>query len=243
MIALMNLPKLGPSVRVGDQVFDAIQDAIMRGDLTGGQRLQIRQVADQLGISVMPVREAMKRLEEAGLVESQPYRGAVVRTFSAEELLNLYAVRRLLEVEAARLGAAASTPDDLARLRTLRIEMEDSLVAGQVAEYLDKDEEFLAVIYAGSGNPFLVENIRRLWRRCRTYKIFGAKQEMQSGNLPELLRHQDRLLEATEIRDAGLAARATDESLDAATRRIRVALSEDQVVDGAVRASSPFGSA
>lgn len=227
MIVAMELPKLEPSMRVGDQVFGAIHEAIMSGDLPAGQRLQIRQVAEQLGSSVMPVREAIKRLEEIGLVESQPYRGAVVRSFTTDEVLNLYEVRRLLEVEAATLGAARATDEDVVRLREIRQQMEQSLNAQRDVDYLNKDEEFLTVIYAASGNPFLLESIDRLWRRCRSYKIFGARQEMKAGQPSELLRHQDDLIAAVEARDSAQAAQITKASLDDATARIRLALPED----------------
>lgn len=227
MIVAMELPKLEPSMRVGDQVFGAIHEAIMSGDLPAGQRLQIRQVAEQLGSSVMPVREAIKRLEEIGLVESQPYRGAVVRSFTTDEVLNLYEVRRLLEVEAATLGAAHATEEDVVRLREIRQQMEQSLNAQRDVDYLNKDEEFLTVIYAASGNPFLLESIDRLWRRCRSYKIFGARQEMKAGQPSELLRHQDDLIAAVEARDSAKAAQITKASLDDATARIRLALPED----------------
>ena len=199
----------------------------MSGDLPAGQRLQIRQVAEQLGSSVMPVREAIKRLEEIGLVESQPYRGAVVRSFTTDEVLNLYEVRRLLEVEAATLGAARATDEDVVRLREIRQQMEQSLNAQRDVDYLNKDEEFLTVIYAASGNPFLLESIDRLWRRCRSYKIFGARQEMKAGQPSELLRHQDDLIAAVEARDSAQAAQITKASLDDATARIRLALPED----------------
>src|SRR5699024_1934684 len=77
--------EFGP--RIGDQVFEAMQASILNGDYRSGQRLRIRQLAAELGTSVMPVRESLARLEEVGLVETSPHRGAVVKTFTAEELL------------------------------------------------------------------------------------------------------------------------------------------------------------
>src|SRR5699024_658863 len=80
--------EIGP--RIGDQVFEAMQASILNGDYRSGQRLRIRQLAAELGTSVMPVRESLARLEEVGLVETRPHRGAVVKTFTAEELLQVY---------------------------------------------------------------------------------------------------------------------------------------------------------
>ena len=94
--------EIGP--RIGDQVFEAMQASILNGDYRSGQRLRIRQLAAELGTSVMPVRESLARLEEVGLVETSPHRGAVVKTFTAEELLQVYSVRRILEVDATVEG-------------------------------------------------------------------------------------------------------------------------------------------
>lgn len=220
----MALAKLETGKRVGDQAFEAIQDAIMRGELPAGRRLQIRQLASELGISVMPVREAMKRLEEQGLVETTLYRGAQVKRFTAQELLQLYAVRRLLEVEASRLGAAAFPAAKLPLLERLFNKMRDSITKGQIIDYLDQDERLLSAIYAASENPVLIESIDLLWRRCRTYKIFGANQEYESGNLAELLVHQEHLVQAVKDRDAQAAGEITAASLDAAIDRIRLGL-------------------
>lgn len=226
----MVLPKLEPSTRVGDQVFEAIRDAIMKGEYPAGQRLQIRHLATELGISVMPVREAIKRLEELGLVEALPYRGAVVKRFTSEELRQVYAVRRILEVEATTLGASGLTEDDIPRLRAVLERMGESLAQGRVIDYLDQDEEFLSVIYSAAGNPILMEMIDVLWRRCRSYKILGARRELDSGQADLLLLHQERLMEAIADGDPQLAGQITSESLDAATARIGSAVqrSDDQ---------------
>lgn len=77
----MALGKLGGQARVSDRAFDALYTAIIHGDLEAGSRLQVRDLAESLGTSMMPVREALNRLEEFGLVETLPYRGAVVKTF------------------------------------------------------------------------------------------------------------------------------------------------------------------
>ena len=86
----MPLPRLELSGRMGDQVFTAIHTAIISGELRAGTRLRIRDLADELGTSVMRVRGAIRRLEEMGLVEAEPYRGAVVREFTHTQLLELY---------------------------------------------------------------------------------------------------------------------------------------------------------
>lgn len=174
----------------------------------------------------MPVREAIRRLEELGLAEAQPHRGAVVKSFTPEELLHVYGVRRLLEVEAARLGAQLRTAADLKNLTRMYALLADAVNASRIVEHLDRDEEFLGIIYAASGNPVLLETIRVLWQRCRAYKLVGAQRELELGEPSSLLAYQERLLQAVSDGDADTAGHLTAESLDAAIRRIRQALPE-----------------
>src|SRR6476619_121556 len=94
-----------------------IHEAILNGDLPAGARLRVRDLAEQVGTSVMPVREAIRRLEEAGLAEREPHKGAVVKTLTLEELVHVYDGRRLLEGEAARLGAERITADECERMQ------------------------------------------------------------------------------------------------------------------------------
>lgn len=222
----MPLSKLQTNARVGDQAYEALHNAIVTGEYAAGRRLQIRDLAAELGISVMPVREAIKRLEEVGLVETQPYKGAVVKEVTQEELLQIYAVRRLLEVEAARAGASLMRKVDIARLKSLYKKLVKAIERDDVVEYLDLDEEMLTEIYSASGNKVLVETIRSLWDRCRFYKIVGARGEMSDGIVAHLLEYQQGLIEVIEAGDVDGAARITEDSLDAATKRITVAMAK-----------------
>lgn len=217
----MPLPKLEPSTRVGDQVFEAIHAAIISGELPAGHRLRIRDLAADLGTSVMPVREAIARLQEIGLAESLPYRGAVVKDFSYRELLDLYTTRSLLEVEATVLGVRRVSPDDVAAMRVEYQAMETAVTQGDAVGYLARDEDFLAIIYAAAGNRVLLEMIKMLWNRCRAYKVVGAERELESGDPSPLLQYQKSLLDAVVAGDSELAGQITAQSLEAATERIR----------------------
>lgn len=222
----MTLPQLEPQIRVADQVFEAIHSAIMSGSYPAGYRLRIRDVAAELGTSVMPVREAIRRLEELGLVETLPNRGARVKGFTPAELLHVYAVRRLLEMDASALGAVAVSDQHIIQLREAYTDMEAHLQVREVVAYLDADERFLNVLYEAAGNPVLVETIQVLWQRCRSYKIVGVGNELEHGNAEKLLAFQAGLLQAAIDRDGPKARELTAASLDAATDRIRQALPE-----------------
>lgn len=220
----MTLPRLDPLPRVGDQVFEAIHRAIMSGHYPAGHRLRIRDIAAEMGTSVMPVREAIRRLEELGLAESSPNRGAAVKGFTQAELLDVYAVRFLLEKEAAELGAGRILPKGISRMREEFALLEHALAQGDVVAYLDADERLLTVLYEAAGNPVLVETIHVLWQRCRSYKIVGAHRELGYGDRDRLLTFQRDLLDAASAHDGERAAELTVTSVEAAMERIRTAL-------------------
>lgn len=204
-----------------DQVFTIIRASILKGEMPAGYRLRIRDLAEQVGTSVMPVREAIRRLEEAGLAERVPHKGAVVKALSLTDLVHVYDVRRLLEVEAARLGAERIQPTDIERMQEQYDLMMSAVEDEQAVAILDYDEAFLATLYQASGNPVLVKAIQTLWERCRSYKIVGARATLQANDRTPLWGFQARLLEAARNKDPEDAARVNNESLLNATARIR----------------------
>ena len=201
-----------------------IHEAIMNGDLPAGSRLRVRDLAEQVGTSVLPVREAIRRLEEAGLAERSPHKGAVVKGLTLEELVHVYDVRRLLEVEAARLGAARIIAEDCDEMQAEYDLMRSAITEGRVVALLDHDEALLTILYNAAGNPVLLEMIRTLWYRCRGYKIVGAQGTLESAGDDLLWRYQHDLIAAARNSDAAAAAAVNDASLVNATDRIRALL-------------------
>ena len=212
---------------LADQVYERIHQAIMSGELPAGARLRVRDLAEQVGTSVMPVREAIRRLEEAGLAEGSPHRGAVVKQLTLEELVHVYEVRLHLEALAAAEGAARITEPMCDRMEAEFRSMREALDSGRAVEYLDRDEALLATLYEAGGNPVLTEMIRTLWQRCRAYKIVGATAIIANGG-DSLWRYQRLLIEAARSRDPLAAEAASRASLLDATARIRRALAEPE---------------
>lgn len=222
---------------LADQVYTMIRESILNGEMPAGTRLRMRDLAAQVGTSVMPVREAIRRLEEAGLAERSPHKGAAVRSLSLEELVHVYDVRRLLEVEAARLGALRITPEETAQMQIEYELMCAALAERRVVAYLDHDEALLTVLYEAARNPVLVQVIRQLWNQCRAYKIVGAQGSLDASSTESLHYHQQRLLAAARGNDSVAAAAINDESLVDATERIRSLLAA-QTASANVRAAS-----
>lgn len=221
----MAISKLTQHTLLTDQVYAQLHEAIISGELPAGSRLRIRDLAAQVGTSVMPVREAIRRLEEAGLAEREPHKGAVVKARTLEELVHVYDARRILEVEATRLGGLYITDDGCDQMQREHDLLRAALRNGQVVESLDHDEALLEILYTASGNPVLVQLIRNLWQRCRAYKIVGAQAAHDSARDEILWRYQQDLISAARRRDPGIANIAAA-SLDSATDRIKARLAD-----------------
>lgn len=216
----MTLPKLTDRPLVSDQVFGAIHQAIMSGAIPAGSRLPIRNLADQLGTSPMPVRDALARLEQVGLAKRVPHKGTVVARLTPTELVAVYDTRLVLEREGTRLGSQQLSRADADRMRAEHRLMLEAVRAGRRVEALDRDEALLTILYAASGNDVLVELVQALWRRCRAYKLFGVQGALSDAD-PSVWTFQERLIEAAAAHDTATAVKVTEESLVSATTRIR----------------------
>jgi DNA-binding GntR family transcriptional regulator len=219
MLEAMALAPVAQPSLLTDRVFDTIHAAIMSGELPAGTQLKVRDLAQQVGTSVMPVREAIRRLEESGLAAREPHKGAVVKSLSMAELVQTYEVRTLLEVEAARRGGSAVTDDDCRAMVETCAQLERAVDEGTIVDSLNYDERLLGILYTASGNQVLVESIRGLWQRCRAYKIRGAQRARDMSDR-SLWSFQPRLVAAAQHRDGESAAKITHESLISAMDRI-----------------------
>lgn len=220
----MKLAKIETGGLAGEQVFDAIYTGIMNGDFEAGQKLRIEELSAQLGTSHMPVREALRRLEETGLVDKPPRRTAVVKEFHLEELLHVYSSRRIVEVAASEDGAEMLTRDDLKKMRAEYKAIRAAVREGRITDYIDHDERLLGILYGSAGNPVLLEIIRGLWTRCRSYKILGARQALAGDDSSILWKPHVELLAAAAVNDGRAVSQVVDNFLLDAIGRIKAGL-------------------
>lgn len=220
----MALGKLGGQARVSDRAFDALYTAIIHGDLEAGSRLQVRDLAESLGTSMMPVREALNRLEEFGLVETLPYRGAVVKTFSQGELLEIYSVRTLLESQAVKLGIGQCDGVCVKELEEKLQQIQQALDAQDPAGFLDAEEAMLTCVFERAGNQTLMSFIRTLWARSRYYKMVGVKDVFETGNVALLYDEAAQFVAGATTQDEDMALDALLTALKRAEDGIRAEL-------------------
>lgn len=204
---------------VADQVYDVLRNKILTGDLAAGFPLRVRDVATMVGTSVMPVREAIRRLEETGLATRVPHRGAIVKEFTASELIHIYEVREILEVEAARRGADRITDEAIAQMEIAGERMQLAVNAQKASDALDEDEFIHRTIYNFGGNPVLIDMIENLWLQCRPYKYIGANEALKTND-SSLWTSQREIIEAAKVRDADAVATLIYRSLQSARERL-----------------------
>jgi DNA-binding GntR family transcriptional regulator len=174
------------------RVRDLLEEAILGGELKPGERLRAEALAQRFGTSRTPIREALLQLEGQGLVEVEPNRGAVVRTFDRDDVLDLYEVRALLEPAAAARAARRISAGDIERLDEL-CAVEDQLVANEVFHRIileaAQSARLMVAMRAATGIP----------RNFRTAFWHDERQRAES-----LMCHR-RLVSAFRAGDAQLA--------------------------------------
>jgi DNA-binding GntR family transcriptional regulator len=212
---------------LAEQVFATLREWIVTGELRPGQRLRVRDLADAVGTSVMPVRDAIRRLVECGLAVHEPYKGARVRDLEVAELENLYYVRMLLESEAARLGARAATADVAERMHAHWVELDQAARSGDVTETLLRDELLLGTLFAAAGNDVLLGVISSLWDKCRPYKVVWATAATGRGDLT-MWHFAPELIEAVSANDGEAAERIMRDTYVEAKGAILATLGQTQ---------------
>lgn len=204
---------------LADQVFEALRGWIAAGEWAPGRQLRIRDVAVLVGTSEMPVREAFRRLEQAGLILIEPYKGATVRSLSIDELEHVYDVRIMLEPEAGRQGARHADGRVLATMRHHADLVHDASERGDIAEAVAQDEYLLDALYSAGDNDILTNMVRGLWDTCRPYKNLWVANAVDQGI--STWSHLTHLLDAVAAHDADRAFTILDRTYRDARATVR----------------------
>ena len=182
-------------------VYEALLELIISRALRPGQHLVESELAEQLGISRQPVREALQRLSTDGWVELRPGQGAYVHEPTEEEADQLLVVRSLLEAESARLAAGNATPESVGRLREVCERGVRAVGEDDVDSVVAANAELHAAIVELAGNKVLAELTAQVDRRVRWYYTPVARQ--RGGQ--SWIEHE-QLINALEAGDGDKAA-------------------------------------
>lgn len=180
----MTPSRAGARLTVQQAALEYLRGRIADGSLAPHDRIRQEHVADELGSSVVPVREALKTLEAEGQVVYVPHRGYQVRRLGIDELTETYRLRELLEDEAVRLAAPNLTDEVFGVLENAMRAMEAAARSGDVATMTEENRRFHFTIYAAAGSPRMMDFIRQLWQSTDAYRsrYYGETAHLERVN-------------------------------------------------------------
>jgi DNA-binding GntR family transcriptional regulator len=194
--------------RRSEQVTEQIEDRIATGLYPPGMRLDETELAENLGVSRTPIREALIQLAAAGLVEIRPRRGAIVADIALERLCEMFEVMAEHEAMCGRLAARRITESEQLTLAGAHQACEAARIANSPDTYYRLNEQFHNLIYAASHNGFLEEQATILHRRLRPYRRLQLRVRdrmdtsfSEHAGILEAILKKDSELAATRLRE------------------------------------------
>jgi DNA-binding GntR family transcriptional regulator len=189
---------------VPSHVKDVLYEAILSGVLAPGERLMVDELAQHFGVSKIPVREALKALEASGWVQIRPRRGTFVRPLSAQELRQVFELRRVLEPYCARMAAVRRTEAQLKELGALVKEGMRAIREGDVPRTTAANSRFHSIVAEAVGNELISQQVEAMEARMRRY--FTAVEWRQRS---ESMAQHAAIFEAIRDHDGRAAEKAT----------------------------------
>ena len=194
-----------------ERVYERLKRAIHRGELKPGERLVEQRLAKELGVSRTPIREALYRLEQDGLVEKIPHGGALVKDNTRDEVEEILGLRAVLEGYAAAQATKRKNEGLLRELEGILSRAEEALRKGNISRLIQLNTEFHDVLYRGSGNRKLYELITHLRDLFYKYRVFILGIE----GMPQICLEDHReMLEVMRSGDARKVERMVREHIN-----------------------------
>jgi DNA-binding GntR family transcriptional regulator len=198
---------------MAEAALERLREAIIMGELTPGTPLRLEDLARQLGMSISPIREAVRQLEALGLAEHVPHHGAKVMALDVEELRELFAIRLVLEGMAVRRAAELLEPADEEHARKHLTAYDEARRRGDIRAAVRAHGAFHFALYDAARSAWLLRLIRPAWDSCERYRpVLLAKGAVQD-------RHEEldvELLEACATHDPERAVTALHDHLELA---------------------------
>lgn len=187
-----------------DRIADDIEGLIVDGTFADGDRLDEVQLASRFSVSRTPVREALLRLAQSGLVEQIPRRGVFVRQPGPVELIEMFEVMAELEAVCAKLAASRISDAALAELKETNRRCQLVVEQQDTDGYYRENERFHAILYRQSGNSFLEQECLRLQRRLQPFRRLQLRVR---GRLKQSMSEHEAIVAAIEAGDGEEAAK------------------------------------
>jgi DNA-binding GntR family transcriptional regulator len=217
---------------LNQRVYSQLREMILSGTLEGGTQIEERQLAEEMGVSRTPLREAIGQLSNEGIIEYRPYRGNYVRTFTAKQVNDLYQVRMALESLAMRLAIPKLSQEHIHKIRLILDDVQRALHNEDMDGYNEADRRFHKAILDISGNETLKEALGRLSAQIQMVRVIANQDH---DVVESTARERPQILAALEARDADEAARLMEQHIDGVRRAVvsqLEAMAESEYVAG-----------
>jgi DNA-binding GntR family transcriptional regulator len=214
---------------LAEKAFAAIHEGIVTGALAPGERLRIEELAATLGMSHLPIREAIRRLESIGLAEHIPHRGGRVAELSLADLDSLYEARLLLEPELIARTAQRFSAADAQVAREFLDEQAQAEQRGELRDVWNAHTEFHFSLYRLSDSPWLLRLVTPLWESSQRYRMTVAPLNSERRR-QEAQHEHEQMLDACIDHDGDRARRVLHEHLTKTAKLI----TEDMTAHAAV---------
>lgn len=216
-------PQMDEFLPLRDVVFNTLRQAILTGELQPGERLMELHLADKLGVSRTPIREAIRKLELEGLVIMIPRRGAEVAQITEKSMKDVLEVRRALDALCAELACERITEQELKALKEACTAFEQAIQTGNIQKIAQADVALHDIIVQATGNQRLIQLVNNLAEQMYRYRFEYIKDASQHQNLAE----EHRIIyESIRNKDKETAAQAAKTHIDnqekAIMRQIRL---------------------
>ena len=194
-----------------DVVFNTLRQAILKGELAPGERLMEIQLAEKLGVSRTPIREAIRKLELEGLVLMIPRKGAEVAKISEKSLRDVLEVRRSLEELAIELACQRMTDEEIDQLEQRQNAFKNAIHKGNAMNIAETDEAFHDVIYLATDNQKLIQLLSNLGEQMYRYRVEYLKR---SDFHQQLIDEHEEIIQTIETGQKDKAAKVVCQHVD-----------------------------
>jgi len=206
------------SFSLTDEIVDIIRDRILKGEYKIGEKIKENQIATELKVSRTPIREAFKQLENEGLIDYIPNRGCFAKGFTRQDIEDIYAVRKALEILAVEWAVSRITPEQLKDLQEQSDLMEFYTARKDSKRVLEINTDFHDVIYHATGSRFMAQILRSYKEYIeQTRKVLFYDKD----DLEEIFAEHRNILQAMVSGDVEEAKAAMARHLDGSQRRAK----------------------
>ena len=208
-----------------DVVFNTLRQAILRGELKPGERLMEIQLANKLGVSRTPIREAIRMLEQEGLAVTIPRKGAEVAKMTEKDMEDVLQIRLSLEALAVRLSCENITPAALQELKVAMEDFEEKTKSSPFVERAKADVKFHEILYKASNNPKLQQLLSNLREQMYRYRVEYLKDD---GIYPRLIEEHQKMYDALKAKDQELAVSYVEKHLHNQAEAVKKIIREQE---------------